>query len=260
MHDSEILWIDLRYKKDDICAGYSLTPTYTVKVISGGGEIEAAVQEHHPKILCFDYDFPDQLGLETLQKIKTRCPAIPVVMLTRDHSAELVIWALRSRIWDYYIKPVAEKCLISSIKKLLEQRPASGKRLRLNLMPKPAIPTRSRPYKTRTNGAPAAYIASYVRQHLDEKITLDQVARLCGMSKSHFSRTFRRDHRITFQEFLIQQRIDKAVDLLQDSNLLITQIALAVGFSDISSFTHTFQRRTGIPPSFFRKTLHSPTL
>jgi len=255
MHDSQILWVDLRYNKDELCAGYSLASTYMVKVISESGEIEAAVQEHHPRILCFDYDFPDQIGLEILQKIKTRCPTIPVVMLTRDHSAELAIWALRSRIWDYYIKPVAEKCLIGSIKELLEQRPAGGKGLRLNLMPKPAIPTRSRPYKIKTNGAPAAYITSYVQQHLGEKITLDQVATLCGMSRSHFSRTFRRDHRITFQEFLIQQRIDKAVDLLQDSGLPVTQIALAVGFSDLSSFTHTFQRRTGIPPSFFRKTL-----
>lgn len=257
MRDSQILWIDLRFNKDEICSGYSITSNYAVSVISDSSKIDAAVRQYHPRILCFDYDFPDQAGLETLEKCKARHPSTPVVMLTRDHSAELVIWALRSRIWEYYIKPVSAKCLIGSIKEYLEQRPASGKGLRHNLMPKPEIPTRSRPYKIKTNGAPTANVASYVQQHLDEKITLDHVAKFCGMSKSHFSRTFRRDYRTTFQEFLIQQRIDKAVDLLQDSDLPVTQIALAVGFSDLSSFTHTFQRRTGIPPSHFRKTLHS---
>jgi AraC-like DNA-binding protein len=231
-----------------------------VRVISDSSEIDAAIQELHPRILFFDYDFPDQIGLKTLQNSKARYPATPVVMLTRDHSAELAIWALRSRIWDYYIKPVTENHLIGSIKSLLDQCPASAKRLRHNLMPIPDILTRSRPYKIKTNAAPTAYITSYVQQHLDEKITLDHVAGLCGMSKSHFSRTFRRDHSTTFQDFLIQQRIDKAVGLLQDSSLMITQIALAVGFSDLSSCTHTFQRRTGILPSCDRKTLHSSTL
>jgi len=260
MHGSEILWIDLRYNKSTACASRSLASKYYVRVISDSSEIDAAVQEHHPGILFFDYDFPDQIGLETLQRSKAKYPAIPVVMLTSDHSSELAIWALRSRIWNYHIKPVGEKVLDGSINSLLEQRPAEAGRLRHNLLPTPEIPTRSIPYKTRTNGAPTAYIASYVKQHLDEKITLGQVAELCGMSKSHFSRTFRRDRGITFQEFLIKQRIDKAVDLLRDSDLLVTQIALASGFSDLSSFTHTFQRHTGIPPSCFRKMLHSQSL
>ncbi len=260
MHGSEILWIDLRYNKSAACTGLSLAPEYLVRVISESSEIDTAVQEYQPAILFFDYDFPDQIGLETLQRSKARHPAIPVVMLTSDHSSELAIWALRSRIWNYHIKPVEKKALDGSIKSLQELRSAGSGRLRHNLLPTPEIPTRSIPYKTRTNGAPTAYIASYVQQHLDKKITLGQVAELCGMSKSHFSRTFRRDRGITFQGFLIQQRIDKAVGLLRDSDLQVTQIALASGFSDLSSFTHTFQRHTGIPPSGYRKMLQSCAL
>ena len=255
MHGSRVLWIDLRYNKGDISSGYSITFASIVSVISGSSDIDATIQEHPPEILVFDYDFPDQVGLETLQNARIRHPEIPVVMLTRDHSADLAIWALRSRIRDYFIKPVADQHLMSRIVGLLEQNSANSGQIRNTLISAPAIPSRSRPYKIKTNSAPTAYATSYVQQHLDEKITLDHVARLCGMSKSHFSRTFRRDHRTTFQNFLIQQRIDKAVDLLQDSSLLITQIALAVGFSDLSSFTHTFQRRTGILPSCYRKTL-----
>ena len=96
---------------------------------------------------------------------------------------------------------------------------------------------------------------NYVRQHLDSKITVDNVASRCGMSKSHFSRTFKKEHDITFQDFLIQQRMNKAVKMLKNSDLHVTQIALAVGYGELSNFTSTFQRTIGIRPSSFRKAL-----
>ena len=83
-------------------------------------------------------------------------------------------------------------------------------------------------------------------------MTLDAVASLCCMSKSHFSRKFRKDHGITFQEYLVQQRINKAATLLMQSDVSVTEIALSVGFSDLSHFTRTFQKHIGIGPSRFR--------
>jgi YesN/AraC family two-component response regulator len=253
----QILWVDLRYNKDASCVGSSLASVYKIRVISHASEVEEAIQRHQPQMLCFDYDYPDQVGLKLLQQSKTRYPALPLVMLTKDQSAELVIWALRSRVWNYYIKPVPIDNLVGSIEVALKKCLGNKNYLRKNFMPQPVVPAGSRPYRIKKNGASTAYVESWVQQHLDEKITLEQVAGLCGMSKSYFSRTFRCDHRITFQDYLIRQRINKAVDLLKDSDLQVTQVALAVGFSDLSYFTRTFHRHVGLLPSDYRK---SPAL
>jgi AraC-like DNA-binding protein len=159
------------------------------------------------------------------------------------------------RVWDYFIKPVSVDELAASIAELPEtysgtctQRPGSW-------LAEPVLPAGSSPLRANMHKTSTALALSYVRQQYHNKITLDDVASLCGMSKSHFSRTFRNEHGVTFQEFLIQQRINKAVELLGNSDLQVTQVALAVGFTELSNFTRTFRRTIGMLPSCYRKAL-----
>jgi YesN/AraC family two-component response regulator len=255
MQHSQILWIDLRDSTDEPCIADCLATTYKTEIVSGATEIEEAVCFHQPQVLCFDYDFPDQTDLGALQRSKTRHPELPVIMLTKDDSAELAIWALRSRAWNYFVKPVVSDKVMDSIAVLLQRASRHAAIQRNNLMPQPVIPTGSGTPGARGHSGSTVSAACYVKQHLDRKITLDQAAHLCGMSKYHFSRTFKSDHKITFQEYVIQQRVSKAVDLLKNSDLLVTQIALAVGFEDLSYFSKTFQKHIGMLPSCYRKAL-----
>ena len=249
----QILLIDLRYSNDRLWIDDCLTKICKVEVVDNSGDIDDAIGTYHPRILCFDYDLPDQIGLNALQKTKLRYPFLPIILLTKDRSTELAVWALRSRVWDYFIKPVAAGGLAGSINTLLEQRWADDKGRRHNLMPPPLIPPRPRHHRTGAGRVPTALAISYVREQLHEKVTLGSVAKLCGMGKSHFSRAFKSDHGITFQKYLIQQRINKAVELLIDSDLQVTQVAFAVGFADLSNFTRMYQRYIGMPPSCYRK-------
>ena len=54
-------------------------------------------------------------------------------------------------------------------------------------------------------------VVDFVKQNLANKIVVYNMAAKCGMSKSHFSRTFKKEHDITFQEFLIQQRMNNII-------------------------------------------------
>lgn len=254
---SLILWVDLRYTKDSPVVGDALSDTYRVVVITSGDNINASIKENKPDVIFFDYDLPDQVGLKILRDIKCNNPSIPFMMLTEDHSTELAIWALRSRAWDYFVKPVNLKDLQSSMLMLLDRLENSSGDNRDNYMQLPRVPSESRPYKSKSNTLSTKYALDYVQQNLASKITVEDVSKLCGMSKSHFSRTFKKEHGVTFQEFLIQQRMNKAVDLLKNSDFLVTQIALAVGYCELSNFTSAFQRLIGIRPSSFRKALIS---
>ncbi|MCK5345915.1 MAG: helix-turn-helix domain-containing protein [Candidatus Heimdallarchaeota archaeon] len=255
MGNCHIVWVDLRYSKNAPCIGDALTTLYDIQIVNNANAIDQAISSHSPMLICFDFDLPDQIGLDTIRKIKERYPSLPFLMLTDDHSTELAIWALRSRAWDYFVKPVTADEINISVKTLLKKLAINGVAKRISFMPQPGIPTGARPFRTKSNGTATLCAADYVQQHLATKISVDSVAKRCGMSKSHFSRTFKKEHGITFQDFLIQQRMKKAVELLKKTDFHVTQIALAVGYCELSNFTATFQRTIGIRPTSFRKAL-----
>ena len=93
---------------------------------------------------------------------------------------------------------------------------------------------------------------NYIDSHLSDKITESQLANLCSMSPYRFSRLFKQHSNYTFQEYLLQHRIDEAARLLANPKTSITDIAYAVGFNDASYFTRAFKRYKGLSPSDFR--------
>lgn len=95
---------------------------------------------------------------------------------------------------------------------------------------------------------------AYVDNHYHEKIYENEIAQLCNMNTSTFSRRFKQEHEITFRNYLINYRINKAQRLLQNPNTSVTDIAYTVGFHDHSHFTRTFRRIVGISPSHYRDT------
>jgi len=202
---SLILWIDLRYTRDKPVVGSSLKDLYHINVINTGNDISDAILQYQPDIICFDYDLPDQVGLSIVSDIKRKHPSIPFIMMTEDHSIELAIWALRSRAWDYFVKPVVPDDIITSIDTLLGKLPSNEGNRRDNFMLQPQVPSESRPYKNKANSVSTVSAVDYVRQNFSSKITVEDVARRCGMSKSHFSRTFKKEHGITFRSFLFSR-------------------------------------------------------
>ena len=98
-------------------------------------------------------------------------------------------------------------------------------------------------------------VCQYIDTSFRENLTLEQAAEISGFSKYHFSRLFKEFTGITFQEYLTRQRIRHAEELLNDSKISITDIALASGFSAVSNFNRSFQMYNHCSPSQFRKKL-----
>ncbi len=88
--------------------------------------------------------------------------------------------------------------------------------------------------------------------HHQDKIHVNKVAALCHMEIFTFSRHFKKEHGITFRDYLIRHRIAKAKELLQNPHTSITSVTLTVGFNDFSHFARTFQQIVGMNPSQYR--------
>lgn len=95
-------------------------------------------------------------------------------------------------------------------------------------------------------------VYGYVAEHLGEPITLDDLAGLSGLSRSHFSRAFKATTGIGPHRFVNSQRIARARDLLSQSES-IDAVARAVGFTSASVFRRVFQQTMGVTPQRFRK-------
>ncbi|MFI3174040.1 MAG: response regulator transcription factor [Bacillota bacterium] len=103
---------------------------------------------------------------------------------------------------------------------------------------------------------PIRLAKQYVQLHFSENITLETVATVIGFSGSYFSAVFKKETGEGFSKYLTRVRMDKAKELLQQTNLPISEICVSVGYSDLKHFTATFKKTTDLKPGQYRK-LHS---
>lgn len=96
-------------------------------------------------------------------------------------------------------------------------------------------------------------VMEYISANLTENIGLKQIADKMGMSPSHFAHEFRNSTGTTPYQYLLQQRLERAKDLLKTSNLPIQNVSVLTGFSYPANFVRTFRQRVGQSPEAWRK-------
>lgn len=101
-----------------------------------------------------------------------------------------------------------------------------------------------------------ARIDRYIEQNMEEHVDLGFMARLAGMSRYHFLRTFKEATGFSPLQYVIAKRVDRAQQLLSKSSEPIAEVAYAVGFSSQSHFTSAFKRQLGTTPGAFRRRWH----
>lgn len=95
--------------------------------------------------------------------------------------------------------------------------------------------------------------AEILRENLAGQIGLADLAEECGLSISHFARSFKRSFGTSAHRYLILQRIEQAKLLLSDSASALSHVALKLGFPDQASFSRTFKAVVGMPPGQWRR-------
>lgn len=93
----------------------------------------------------------------------------------------------------------------------------------------------------------------YILEHLNEKLTVKNIANVIHMSPSHFSRVFKHQTGFSPYDFVLISRLNRAKDYLQKTDMSISQIAYETGFNSESNFIYFFTKNTGFSPSKFRK-------
>lgn len=93
----------------------------------------------------------------------------------------------------------------------------------------------------------------YVKEHLGEQLHSEETALLVNLSRSYFSINFKKYVGISFKEFVRQERVKAAKKLLSGRNILVADIAQAVGYEDVNYFIRVFFELVGMTPGEYRK-------
>jgi len=94
---------------------------------------------------------------------------------------------------------------------------------------------------------------NFIHQYSDDELSLTKVAKFVHISANYLSEKFKEVAGINFVDYVARIRVGKAYDLLQNSNLRISEIAFAVGFQSLSQFNRVFKKFTRKSPTQFRK-------
>ncbi len=96
-------------------------------------------------------------------------------------------------------------------------------------------------------------IDRYIEQHLTQKISVAQLAGSVFLGESQFHSLFKDQLGVTPHQYVLNKRIDKAKELIEQQSLTLGQVAELTGFSGQSTFAHAFTRLQGVSPSQYKK-------
>jgi Transcriptional regulator containing an amidase domain and an AraC-type DNA-binding HTH domain len=101
------------------------------------------------------------------------------------------------------------------------------------------------------NKSRIGFAVDYIRKNLHQKLSIESIAKLAYVSKSNFFRMFKDELGTSPNEFILQERISRAKELLKSRNS-IKETAYQTGFSDTNYFTRVFKQLVGVTPKSYQ--------
>ena len=95
----------------------------------------------------------------------------------------------------------------------------------------------------------AEFVMKYIAEHYCDVISLSDLARVSHISVNYLSTLFKKEVGTCFKSFLVQYRINKAIDILSEKNIPLRDVAELVGYNDYAQFSKMFKKVTGQSPS-----------
>ncbi|MEM7664890.1 MAG: response regulator transcription factor [Pseudomonadota bacterium] len=217
-------------------------------VASNFADAVAIVDETSPDIVLLDIHIDgDRDGIAVAGELREE-HSVALAFLTSHADHATVMKASIVRPNGYLIKPFDE----ASVDALLNTALANFAGTRPELAAeKIAGSNEGRPRSLPT--AQRRKVEDYVGKRLDKPIKIEELAGLCGLSDSEFSRQFHASVGVSPYKYLMNERMKEAKRLLRNTDWSLAEIALAVGFSNQSHFTTSFRKALDTTPSAYRR-------
>lgn len=98
-------------------------------------------------------------------------------------------------------------------------------------------------------------VFKYVDENYSSTITLEEISSIANFSEYYFTRFFKEATGMTFGKYINNYRVEKAAQLLKDTDDTITEVVFRSGFGSIKTFNRVFKQTKGCSPSAYKKTI-----
>lgn len=234
VEDEDLIRRGLRFKMDWTAVGCVVAG----EAASGEEGLEM-IRTLQPDVVITDIRMRDMDGLEMIRAGLEVRP-FQAVILSGYGEFEYAQRAISLGVSEYLLKPVDFNELRACLQKLVSQRAA---RERSPLSPALKLSAGGMENKY------AARMLEYIQQHYAERISLTDLSQELNISCTHLNAKFKAETGYTFHDFLNHYRIGQAVELQEQGNLKLYEIAEQVGFSDYKYFSKVYKKYVGYPPN-----------
>lgn len=235
-------------------------PLTMAGAFTSGSEALAAAPELHPHICLLDIEMGEMNGLELAkQLINVLGHGLVILYLTAHRRFDYAQEAVRLGAIDYLVKPIRRADVLAALGKAISRVEAArlgqieSEQLRKQLESvMPAALSKVGPAEETRQMSIARAAMQYVDEHYAEQITLVDAADHLNLSPGYLGGLFKAELGITLKAYLRRVRIARAKELMHDPRYNLTEVAMRVGYEDISYFSQCFKEETGVRPSEYR--------
>lgn len=191
-----------------------------------------------PDLIITDIRMPKMDGITMMNLLREEGCAARCIVLTAHSDFEYARGALLFGADDYLLKPFRNQELTHAVARVcrkMQSAPAANAALE-----------KKEPEATGYVRQAMDYIAGH---YADENISIATIAEHLRVSEGHLSHVFKKQTGMTVTNYLTKTRIEAAMALLQSGRVKVYEAAAAVGYKDVTYFSATFKKLTGLSPS-----------
>lgn len=202
-------------------------------------------------VMLSDIEMPQGNGLDLYEWVKAYYPTVECIYVTCHPEFDYMRKALQLGSADYILKPIdyeeLDEILLQLVERLRRQR-------RIESIPAQIMQKASGREDERAKNDVIATVKRYVREHIQEDIYIADIAKQVFLNEQYLMRTFKKATGMSILEFITNERLWLAKELLINTNYPINRVADTVGYGNYSYFSKIFKRSVGVTPQVFRQT------
>lgn len=204
--------------------------------------------------LC-DIEMPDGSGLDLLEWVNHNYTSVLSLVLTCHAEFSYAKRAVSLACRDYLLKPVDYGELTEKLREICTQLDEKWQNDKYQKYGKDWIQTLSSSDNAMTYTTKKEMIDQvkvYIRTHLQDELKLDTLAGLVSITQDYLSRLFKKEEGISINEYIVEERMLLAQELLKSPALSISRVAYECGYDNYSYFTKVFKKKFGETPREYR--------
>ncbi|NOU96709.1 response regulator [Paenibacillus sp. LMG 31456] len=242
VEDEDLIRQGLKKLIEEVIGGFIV-----VKEEKNGRQALESMKSILPDLIITDIRMKEMNGIEMIEQVRHNFPDTPILVISGYGDFEYVKKALRFKVEDYLLKPVDRVELTQYL---------TGLKARLDSRKMNALQSQSHTAGNSVEENEKSIIRKVreiIHSNLDQDISLQFIANKVHMNHQYLSSLFKLETGQNFVDYVIQCRMERAKQLLQEANLKIYEVAKLSGYENSKYFMTVFKQLVGVTPSDFRE-------